>query len=250
MLGGLGRLALAHSDGDDSDNHYEESANTSFTPANTGLSARIVVVGGGMAGATAAKYLRLWGGTGLQVTLVEPAARYTSNIMSNLCSTAAATSPPSTTATTAVRQVRRGGEGRTGRRHRHRRPHGGPVRRQQPALRPAGRGAGGRVCRRLRPHPGRLRHPHPRWQAGPQTSLLASQLATMQNGIRDDHPPRRLIRCRGQRSGPAWSPITSRPIAAGSRVIVHENATIQAERETFTHAFGATDAGVVRYEAA
>jgi 2-polyprenyl-6-methoxyphenol hydroxylase-like FAD-dependent oxidoreductase len=43
-----------------------------------------VVVGGGMAGATAAKYLRLWGGSGLQVTLVEPAARYTSNIMSNL----------------------------------------------------------------------------------------------------------------------------------------------------------------------
>ncbi|MBP7625713.1 MAG: FAD-dependent oxidoreductase, partial [Zoogloea sp.] len=84
MLGGLGRLALADSDDDDSDNHYEESANTSFTPANTGLNARIVVVGGGMAGATAAKYLRLWGGTGLQVTLVEPAARYTSNIMSNL----------------------------------------------------------------------------------------------------------------------------------------------------------------------
>ena len=77
MLGGLGRLALADSDDDDSDNHYEESANTSFTPANTGLNARIVVVGGGMAGATAAKYLRLWGGTGLQVTLVEPAARYT-----------------------------------------------------------------------------------------------------------------------------------------------------------------------------
>jgi hypothetical protein len=32
MLGGLGRLALADSDDDDSDNHYEESANTSFTP--------------------------------------------------------------------------------------------------------------------------------------------------------------------------------------------------------------------------
>ena len=84
MLGGLGRLALADSDDDDSDDHYEESANTSFAPAYTGLNARIVVVGGGMAGATAAKYLRLWGGTGLQITLVEPAARYTSNIMSNL----------------------------------------------------------------------------------------------------------------------------------------------------------------------
>ena len=44
----------------------------------------MVVVGGGMAGMTAAKYLRLWGGVGLQVTLVEPDALYTSNIMSNL----------------------------------------------------------------------------------------------------------------------------------------------------------------------
>jgi hypothetical protein len=30
-------------------------------PTNTGISGRIVVVGGGMAGATVAKYLRLWG---------------------------------------------------------------------------------------------------------------------------------------------------------------------------------------------
>ena len=36
MLGGLGRLALADPDDDDSDDHYEESANTSFAPANTG----------------------------------------------------------------------------------------------------------------------------------------------------------------------------------------------------------------------
>ena len=36
-----------------------------------------------MAGATVAKYLRLWGGTGVQVTLVEKSAAYTSNILSN-----------------------------------------------------------------------------------------------------------------------------------------------------------------------
>ena len=35
----------------------------------------VVVVGGGMAGMTAAKYLRLWGGSGVQVTLVEPDTR-------------------------------------------------------------------------------------------------------------------------------------------------------------------------------
>ena len=52
-------------------------------PTNTGINGHIVVLGGGMAGATVAKYLRLWGGTGVQVTLVEKSATYTSNIMSN-----------------------------------------------------------------------------------------------------------------------------------------------------------------------
>lgn len=45
---------------------------------------RVVVVGGGMAGVTAAKYLRLWSGKAVEVTLVEPSTQYTSNIMSNL----------------------------------------------------------------------------------------------------------------------------------------------------------------------
>jgi len=45
---------------------------------------RVVVVGGGMAGAAAAKYLRLWSGKAIDVTLVEKESRYTSNIMSNL----------------------------------------------------------------------------------------------------------------------------------------------------------------------
>ncbi|MGK2953672.1 MAG: FAD-dependent oxidoreductase [Thiobacillus sp.] len=66
---------------DDSDS---SSSSVIFRLAETGLTGKVVVVGGGMAGATAAKYLRLWGGAGLSVTLVEPAATYTSNIMSNL----------------------------------------------------------------------------------------------------------------------------------------------------------------------
>ena len=45
---------------------------------------RVVVVGGGMAGTTVAKYLRFWGGTGVDVTLVEPNATYYSNIFSNM----------------------------------------------------------------------------------------------------------------------------------------------------------------------
>ena len=45
---------------------------------------RVVVVGGGMAGAAVAKYLRLWSKRTVDVTLVESASQYVSNIMSNL----------------------------------------------------------------------------------------------------------------------------------------------------------------------
>lgn len=51
---------------------------------NSGAVGEIVVVGGGMAGTTVVKYLRLWGGTGVKVTLVEPNATYYSNIFSNM----------------------------------------------------------------------------------------------------------------------------------------------------------------------
>ena len=61
------------------------SGSSVYALAKTGLAGKkVVVVGGGMAGMTAAKYLRLWGGAGVQVTLVEPDAVYTSSIMSNL----------------------------------------------------------------------------------------------------------------------------------------------------------------------
>ncbi len=52
-------------------------------PTNTGITGNVVVVGGGMSGAAVAKYLRLWGGTGVNVTLIEMSPSYTSNIMSN-----------------------------------------------------------------------------------------------------------------------------------------------------------------------
>ena len=53
-------------------------------PGPTGAVGRVVVVGGGMAGATVAKFLRLWGGSEVQVTLVERNSNYPSSILSNL----------------------------------------------------------------------------------------------------------------------------------------------------------------------
>jgi NADPH-dependent 2,4-dienoyl-CoA reductase/sulfur reductase-like enzyme len=52
------------------------------TPVGKGP--KVVVVGGGFGGATAAKYLRLWSDYGIQVTLVEPNASFVSCPISNL----------------------------------------------------------------------------------------------------------------------------------------------------------------------
>jgi len=57
----------------------------SFIPlASLAANARVVVVGAGMAGATVAKYIRLWSNKTIDVTIIEPSTTYTSNIMSNL----------------------------------------------------------------------------------------------------------------------------------------------------------------------
>jgi len=69
--------------------HNEKASNfhTALNPvpgAGALPTGKIVIVGGGMAGTTAAKFLRLWGGPGLTVTLVEPNTNYYSNIFSNM----------------------------------------------------------------------------------------------------------------------------------------------------------------------
>lgn len=72
-------------DDDDGDRRSRTTTTTTTTvPADTGAVGSVVVVGGGMAGATVAKFLRLWGGAKVQVTLVDQNATYSSNIMSNL----------------------------------------------------------------------------------------------------------------------------------------------------------------------
>lgn len=60
--------------------------NKGFAKTFTGTAplGRVVVVGGGMAGTTVAKFLKLWGKNSVQVTLVEPNVNYISNIFSNM----------------------------------------------------------------------------------------------------------------------------------------------------------------------
>lgn len=54
------------------------------TMAKAATIPHIVVVGGGFAGATCAKYLKMWGGDSVDVTIIEPNATYVSPILSNL----------------------------------------------------------------------------------------------------------------------------------------------------------------------
>ena len=51
---------------------------------NTGKGPKVVVIGAGYAGATAAKYIRMWSDYGIQVTLVEPNPSFISCPISNL----------------------------------------------------------------------------------------------------------------------------------------------------------------------
>ena len=98
-LAGLGALGLAGCGGggagssgadgaDSSDGANAGAGNSSSVDPNLATppaspKARVVVIGGGMAGATVAKYLRLWGDA-VEVTLVDRSPVYTSNIMSSL----------------------------------------------------------------------------------------------------------------------------------------------------------------------
>lgn len=52
--------------------------------ANAATIPHIVVVGGGFSGATCAKYLKMWGGSSIDVTIIEPNSTYVSPILSNL----------------------------------------------------------------------------------------------------------------------------------------------------------------------
>ena len=87
MLAGSALLTACGGGGGGDDNNGGSGGNNGgggvSPPVTGGGKARVIVVGGGMGGATVAKYLRLWG-DGIDVTLIERAASYTSNIMSSL----------------------------------------------------------------------------------------------------------------------------------------------------------------------
>jgi len=247
-VGSLGLLGLPNAWAEDS------TAPVLFpVPTNTGITGRIVVVGGGMSGAAVAKYLRLWGGTGVAVTLVEASPSYTSNIMSNTVLTGQRTLASLnytygtlvshygvTRVNAKVSGINRAAkyvilEG------------GGTISYDRLVLAPG-------LDFDLMPGMSSLAEyetlvPHA-WKAGPQTQLLRNQLVGMAAG--GDVVltiPKAPYRCPpGPYERVCVIADWLKKNKAGSRIIVLDaNADIIVEKENFSHAFTTLYAGVVDY---
>lgn len=238
------------------DDDHESTVSGSAKPAlaNTGLQGkRVVVVGGGMAGMSAAKYLRLWGGSGVAVTLVEPDTQYVSHIMSNLVLNGSRHigslqySRDALTSTYGV--VRKTASLRAINAAAH------TVTLSDNTTLPYDRlvlapGVRFEDAYGLTQTDYDSRTPHA-WRAGPQTTLLARQIAAMANGDTFVMTiPKAPYRCP---PGPyeracVVADYLKRTKGANAKVLVlDENLSIQAERHTFETAFNQIHAGTIRY---
>jgi NADPH-dependent 2,4-dienoyl-CoA reductase/sulfur reductase-like enzyme len=256
---GIPAFALADDDHEhehDEDRRREPDSTTS-QPAlpETGLTGRVVVVGGGMAGAAVAKFLRLWGGTGVQVTLVEREPRYTSNILSNLVLTNSV--QMSDLAFDYARLASAYGIA--------------VIRGEATAADPVAKkltvatASGPQVLDYDRlvvapgidfAYPEGLQTPEAQalvphaWKAGPQTTLLRDQIRAMPiGGTFVMTVPPTPYRCPpGPYERACVVADWVKRNKPGSKVIVLDaNAAITAERESFTRAFEVTHGGVIDY---
>ncbi|MDE2418273.1 MAG: FAD-dependent oxidoreductase [Burkholderiales bacterium] len=253
---------LGWTDGE-GDEYDSGSSTTAISPATTGLTGKMVVVGGGMAGVTAAKYLRLWGGSGLTITLVEPATTYVSNIMSNLVLNGSRTlaslgyTHGNLSSKYSVNIVRASVTGIDKTARMITLSDGSQLLYDRLVLAP---GVEFEDAYGLTQVDYETRTPHA-WRAGTQTQLLSDQLATMPNGSTFVMTiPKAPYRCP---PGPyeracLVADYLKTSKGTGSKVIVlDENlptdpvnpySAIQAEAHTFTQAFSVIHAGVVDYQ--
>lgn len=244
----------------DDDRRSRGTGTAGTTPAavtlpTTGLSGRVVVVGGGMAGAAAAKFLRLWGGAGVKVTLVEREPRYTSNILSNLVLTDTVTLNSLFFEYTALRssygvEVVQGTALAAD-----------PVSGKLTVATPAGNrvldfdrlvvasGIGFDYPAGLESDAARDAIVHA-WQAGPQTSTLRSQIRAMPaGGTFVMTIPATPYRCP---PGPyeracVVADWLKRNRPRSKVIVLDANPGITAERGSFERAFSVTHAGVIQY---
>ncbi len=242
---------LAWSGDDRSDKRSRRSESPTPQPPASSPSKpthRVIVIGGGMAGATVAKYLRLWSDS-IEVLLVEPAASYTSNIMSSLVLTG-----QRNMASLSFRYDNLFNA------------HGVQILTDSvTAIDPVGctvRLASGTQLTADRivlapgidfdPVPGlgtSDRMPHA-WKAGPQTALLARQLAAMpDNGVAVLTIPRTPYRCPPgpyERACLLADWMKQRKPRA-KLVVLDANLDIVTEKDNFTKAFLGLHGNVIEY---
>jgi len=230
------------------------SSGSTFALASTGLAGkRVVVVGAGMAGMTAAKYLRLWGGSGVQVTLVEPDALYTSSIMSNLVLNGSR-SVASLQFSRHALASRYGVLRKTGSvaavnaaAHTVTLADGSVLGYDRLVLAP---GVSFDDAYGLTQADYDTRTPHA-WRAGAQTTLLRTQLAAMRNGDTFVMTiPKAPYRCPPGPYERACVVADYLKTAKGANcrvVVLDENLSIQAEKHSFETAFNQVHAGVIEY---
>lgn len=221
--------------------------------APNGPQARVVVVGGGMAGASAAKYLRLWGGEGVQVTLVEPETRYVSNIMSNLVLNGSRTleslNYDYATLASSYGVVRRQASvtALDVPNKQVRLSDGTALAYDRLVLAP---GVEFEEAYGLTSDDYETRTPHA-WRAGAQTDLLSRQLAAMTDGgLFVMTIPRAPYRCPPgpyERACLVADYLKTHKGPSAKVLVLDENAGIQAEVHNFTEAFHVVHAGVIDY---
>jgi len=231
-------------------------------PAAKAAVAPVVVIGGGMAGATVAKYIRLWSAKSIPVTIIESEVDYTSNIMSNLVltgqKTLASLHYPYTTlksATYGVTVVRgtattvnAGAQTVT-----YQPPTGLPVTLAYSRLVMAP--GIDYLPFTLTGTPANKAKVVSAWKAGAETQSLRNQLVAM--NVDDKYIltiPKSPYRCP---PGPYeraalvadWIKKNKRSVgnASAQVIVLDANPFIQAELNNFTNAFNVVHAGVVQY---
>ena len=219
-------------------------------PPPTKPKARVIVIGGGMAGATVAKFLRLWGDS-VAVTLIERNARYISNILSSLILTGQRTISSLTFGYETLRD-RYGVE---------------VVVDHVQAIDPLAvtvKLASGTLLTADRivlapgidfdavPGLADADHMPHAWQAGPQTTLLAQQLAAMpSNGTFVVTIPKAPYRCPPgpyERASLIADWLKEKKPKA-KLIVLDANPDIVAEKENFLQAFTGLYAGLIDYRA-
>ncbi len=214
--------------------------------------ARVVVVGGGFGGATAAKYIRMWGGN-VQVTLVDPNASHISCILSNLVVTGALPMSKITLGYGSLRS-RYGISVLQGR-----------------AIAIDGGGntltVSTAVGNQVLPYDHLVLSPgidfiapngawNPdltphAWQAGAQTTLLRDQLASMRNGeVFVMTVPKSPYRCPPgpyERACVVADYLKRKRYGSAKVIVLDANPGIQAEPVGFGNAFNFTHAGMIEY---